>query len=200
MVYNGTVYLYAGHDEDDAPEGMGRFVMRDWRCYTTTDMVNWTDHGVAASLKTFPWAVQDNGAWAPQVFERNGKFYLYAPININGWPTMSSPSPWRTTRWAVQGRLGKPLIDVSGGYIDPTILLDDDGQAYLYWGNPNVWYVKLNPDMISIRARSSKTVRLPKSKGRKTLLLSGRPVGLQTERPYYMAYASTCCRKASVTP
>jgi len=35
------------------------------------------------------------------------------------------------------------------GYIDPTVFIDDDGQAYLYWGNPNLWYVKLNEDMIS---------------------------------------------------
>lgn len=39
-------------------------------------MVNWTDRGVVASLETFPWAVQTNDAWAPQVIERGGKFYL----------------------------------------------------------------------------------------------------------------------------
>ena len=76
MVYDGTVYLYTSHDEDDAPPGMGRFHMLDWRCYTTTDMVNWTDHGVIASLAACPWAVQSNDAWAPQVVERDGKFCL----------------------------------------------------------------------------------------------------------------------------
>jgi beta-xylosidase len=38
---------------------------------------------------------------------------------------------------------------VSNNQIDPTVLIDDDGQAYLYWGNPDLWYVKLNSDMIS---------------------------------------------------
>ena len=66
MVYNDTVYLYTSHDEDSAPEGMGGFRMKDWRCYTSTDMVNWTDHGVIATLKDFTWGRQDNGAWAPQ--------------------------------------------------------------------------------------------------------------------------------------
>ena len=82
MVYNGTVYLYTSHDEDDATG----FHMLDWKLYTSTDMVNWTDHGTVASLATFPWAVQSNDAWAPQVIERNGKFYLYVPISVPGSP------------------------------------------------------------------------------------------------------------------
>ena len=45
--------------------------MLDWLCYSTKDMVNWTDHGIIASLATFKWAVQDNDAWAPQVVERD---------------------------------------------------------------------------------------------------------------------------------
>jgi arabinoxylan arabinofuranohydrolase len=44
--------------------------------------------------------------------------------------------------------IGKPLL-IGYGYIDPTVFIDDDGQAYLYWGNPNLWHVKLNEDMIS---------------------------------------------------
>jgi hypothetical protein len=50
MVHDGVVYLYTSHDEDDA-DG---FTMRDWRLYSSTDMANWTDRGVVASLKTFP--------------------------------------------------------------------------------------------------------------------------------------------------
>ena len=72
MVYNDTVFLYTSHDEDDA-QGYG-FKMLDWQLYTSTDMVNWTDHGPIASLKDFTWRKRDNGAWALQVVERNGKF------------------------------------------------------------------------------------------------------------------------------
>jgi len=50
--------------------------------YTSKDMVNWPYHGTAASLATFPLAVQTNDAWAPQVVERDGKFLLYAPIGV----------------------------------------------------------------------------------------------------------------------
>ena len=46
--------------------------------------------------------------------------------------------------------LGKPLImNGSWSNIDPTVWIDDDGQAYLYWGNGSLYYVKLNKDMIS---------------------------------------------------
>ena len=76
MVYKDTVFLYAGHDEDDATG----FKMFNWMLYTSTDMVNWTDHGIAASLKMFSWTA-DNGAWAPQCIARNGKFYIYCPVS-----------------------------------------------------------------------------------------------------------------------
>lgn len=59
MVYNDTIFLYTTHDEDDA-EG---FKMLDWLLYSSTDMVNWTDHGAVASLKSFDWVARDNGAW-----------------------------------------------------------------------------------------------------------------------------------------
>ena len=79
MVYNDTIFLYTTHDEDDA-DG---FKMLDWLLYTSTDMVNWTDRGAVASLKDFKWYPGDNGAWAEQVVERNGKFYMYCPIHLS---------------------------------------------------------------------------------------------------------------------
>ena len=77
MVHNDTVFLYTSHDEDNATG----FLMNNWMLYTSTDMVNWTDHGIIASLNSFSW--QAGSAWAPQCVERNGKFYLYCPLNYN---------------------------------------------------------------------------------------------------------------------
>ena len=57
-VHGDTVYLYTTHDEDNA-EG---FLMKDWLLYTSTDMVNWQDHGAVASLKDFKWYKRQNGA------------------------------------------------------------------------------------------------------------------------------------------
>ena len=79
-VHGDTVYLYTTHDEDDA-EG---FKMKDWLLYTSTDMVNWQDHGAVASLRDFPWYKGNNGAWAECVVERDGKWYMYCPIHGNG--------------------------------------------------------------------------------------------------------------------
>ncbi len=58
MVYNDKVYLYTTHDEDNSTW----FTMNDWRLYTTSDMVNWTDHGSVLAYTDFTWAKGD--AWA----------------------------------------------------------------------------------------------------------------------------------------
>jgi len=57
MVHNGTVYLYTTHDEDITVRNF--FTMNDWRCYSSTDMVNWTDHGAILSYKDFEWSRGD---------------------------------------------------------------------------------------------------------------------------------------------
>ena len=132
------------HDEDNSTW----FTMNDWRLYTTSDMVNWTDHGAVLSYTDFSWAKGD--AWAPQCIERDGKFYMYVPMisNINNRGAIGvavADSPYGP----FYDPLGKPLVQSEWGDIDPTVFIDDDGQAYLYWGNPNLYYVKLNEDMIS---------------------------------------------------
>ena len=57
------VYLYTTHDEDYAPEGMAGFRMKEWLLYTSTDMVNWTDHGTIANLYNFKWADPAVSGW-----------------------------------------------------------------------------------------------------------------------------------------
>lgn len=183
MVHKGVVYLYTSHDEDDA-QG---FKMRDWRLYTSTDLSNWTDKGVVASLATFPWAVQDNDAWAPQVVERKGKFYLYVPISVAGWPkNVIAVAVADRPEGPFKDALGKPLIDKADGYIDPTVFVDDDGQAYLYWGNPKLWYVKLNEDMVSTSGPIQQIKDTPRD-------YQEGPWFYKRKGKYYMAYASTCC-------
>lgn len=139
MVHNDTIFLYTSHDEDDA-HGYG-FKMQDWLLYSSTDMVNWTEHGAVASLKDFSWVNKDNGAWAIQVVERNGKFYMYCPIHGNGIGVLVADSPYGPFK----DPIGKPLVWQKEHWddIDPTVMIDDDGQAYMYWGNPNLYYVRL---------------------------------------------------------
>ncbi len=183
MVYKDTVYLFTSHDDDNARG----FQMRDWKCYTTKDMVNWTDRGTIASLATFKWAVQNNDAWAPQCIERDGKFYLYVPISMPGWPkNVIAVAVADNPLGPYKDALGHPLIDKANGYIDPTVFVDDDGQAYLYFGNPNAWYVKLNKDMISYSGKVVQAAGKPRN-------YQEGPWFYKRNGHYYLAYASTCC-------
>lgn len=179
MVYNDTVFLYTTHDEDDA-DG---FKMFDWLLYTSTDMVNWTDHGAVASLKDFKWNTRDNGAWAEQVVERDGKFYMYCPIHGNGIGVLMADSPYGP----FTDPIGKPLVWQKEHWddIDPTVLIDDDGQAYMYWGNPDLYCVRLNRDMIST---SGDIVKFPRIED-----YQEGPWAWKRNGKYYMAFASTCC-------
>ena len=146
MVHDGTLYVYTGHDEDKADF----FWMQEWRVYSTKDMVNWTDHGSPLAIESFDWA--DDRAWAAQCVERNGKFYWYVCLHSKLSNTMAigvavGDSPVGPFKDAI----GKPLHDGSWDYIDPTVFIDDDGRAYLYWGNPNIYCAELNDDMISLK-------------------------------------------------
>ena len=186
MVYSNTVYLYTSHDEDDARG----FHMVDWKCYSTTDMVNWTDHGSIASLATFPWARQNNDAWAPQCIERDGKFYIYCPVSqTRGGMAIGvavSDSPFGP----FTDPLGKPLV--AGSY-DPTVFVDDDGQAYLYWGgNGPCYYVKLNKDMISVLG-STNVASIDFTGTPREASYTEGPWLWREKNHYYLAWASRCC-------
>ncbi|MCQ2058957.1 MAG: family 43 glycosylhydrolase [Bacteroidaceae bacterium] len=181
VIFNDTIFIYTSHDEDDA-RGYD-FKMLNWILYTTTDMVNFTEHGVVAELKEFAWRSRDNGAWAQQVVTRNGKYYMYCPLHGHGIGVLVSDSPYGPFK----DPLGEPLVWQKEHWedIDPTILIDTDGQAYMTWGNPNVYCVKLNKDMIST---SGPIVKLDApahyQEGPWTYKRNGH---------YYMAFASTCC-------
>ncbi|RZM10877.1 MAG: DUF1653 domain-containing protein, partial [Pedobacter sp.] len=183
MVHQDTVFLYTTHDEDDA-DG---FKMLNWLLYTSTDMVNWTDHGIVASLKDFKWAKQDNGAWAHQCIERDGKFYLYCSMHGSGIGVLVADSPYGPFK----DPIGKRLIDTDHVWndIDPSPFIDDDGQAYLYWGNPDLYYVKLNKDMISYKGEVVKEPTKPKN-------YQEGPWVWKKSVHYYLSYASTCCPEA----
>ena len=180
MVYNDTVFLYTTHDEDTA----NGFEMYDWLLYTSTDMVNWTDHGAVASTKDFKWRSRDNGAWALQVVERNGKFYMYCPLHGHGIGVLVSDTPYGPFK----DPIGKPIVwDKSNWYdIDPTVWIDDDGQAYMYWGNPYTYYARLNEDIVSLK---DSVVRLPYHIEN----YQEGPWFYKRNGFYYLAYASTCC-------
>ncbi|NLV51903.1 MAG: family 43 glycosylhydrolase [Bacteroidales bacterium] len=193
LVVGDTLFLYTSHDAhpEDIPDENERnsagFYMYDWLLWSTTDMVNWTAHGAVASLRDFEWRSRENGAWAIQTVERNGKYYLYAPLHGHGIGVLVADSPYGPFK----DPLGEPLVWQKEHWedIDPTVFIDDDGQAYMYWGNPHTYYVKLNEDMIST---SGDIVKLDY----KIEHYQEGPWFYKRNGHYYLAYASTCCPEA----
>jgi arabinoxylan arabinofuranohydrolase len=162
LVHEGTLYLYTGHDEDNAPAN--RFIMHDYQCFSTTDMVNWTHHGAVLDVrKVFDWSGGD--ANAAQVIYRNGKFYYYvSTANTKGPGGVAlgvavSDSPFGPFTDA----LGMALVTNdqtkaarhSWDDLDPSVFIDNDGRAFLYWGNNACYFAELNEDMISLKSEIS---------------------------------------------
>jgi arabinoxylan arabinofuranohydrolase len=154
FVSNGVVYLITTHDENTAGQPcstVAGYTLCKWFAYSSADMVNWTDHGTVATWMSFSWAA--TAAWAPQAIPRNGKFYLYVPLNNSSGATEIGVGVSNSPTGPYMDAIGKPLVTAgcSGGTgdIDPTVFIDDDGQAYLYFGRSVPGYVKLNSDMIS---------------------------------------------------
>lgn len=144
LVDDGIMYVYTGHDEDKADF----FWMQEWRVYSTQDMVNWTDHGSPLAIESFSWA--DDRAWAGQCVKRNGKYFWYICVHSKLTNAMAiGVAVGDTPTGPFKDAIGKPLCDGDWAYIDPSVFIDDDGQAYLVWGNPRPYYIKLNEDMIS---------------------------------------------------
>lgn len=200
MVYKDRVYMYAG---DDIP-GYDFYYMTKWRVYSSEDMVNWTDHGVPLTLESFSWA--RDRAWAAQCIERNGKFYWYICAQTNNNDMAIGIAVSDSPTGPFKDAIGKPLIsNGSWSNIDPTVYIDDDGQAYLYWGNAKLFYVKLNVDMVSysgdivevpqsvesfggLRRPSLGDEALQKKKEHEDVFVEG-PWLFKRDKKYYLMYA-----------
>lgn len=165
MVWHDTVFLYTGHDEAIPPrEG---YVMHEWLCYSTTDMVHWTAHAVPFGVKDFTWAKDD--AWASQVIARNGKFYWYAAVEHGtirgkaiGVGVSDSPTgPFVDARGSalVTNDMTKET-GIGWDDIDPTVIIDGNNQAWLIWGNSKCYYAKLKENMTELDG-PIKTIDLP---------------------------------------
>lgn len=192
-VFGDTLYVYPSHDKSDAVT----FNMEDYHVYTTTDMRTFSDRGVVFSpMKDTQWA--DTCAWAPDCIERNGRYYLYYPTDKRHIGVAVSDSPLGPFR----DPLGHPLLSIDSpgvvcdrDFIDPTVFIDDDGQAYLFCGQNTVCAVKLNPDMISYSRKGGEK----DSRGRDTgvYIIKGVPDFFEAawvhkrEGVYYLSYSDS---------
>lgn len=152
LVDGGRVYLFVGRDEATPTDPT--YVMHEWRVYSSCDMVNWQDHGVPLKATTFEWA--HGKAWASDIVKRDGKYWFYSTVahkTVKGMAIGVAVSD-RPTGPFVDAR-GSALItndmttqtEISWDDIDPGVFIDDDGQAYLYWGNTVLKYVRLKSNM-----------------------------------------------------
>lgn len=167
LVYKDKVYIYTGHDV--APEKRNGYEMHEWLLFSTSDMKTFTEHPSPLNVKAFKWAKDD--AWASQVIERNGKFYWYVAV------THDSTHRGKAIGVAVADNPIGPFKDAKGSAIitndmtteskiswddiDPTVFIDDNKQAYLFWGNTTLHYVKLKENMIDMDGPMH-TITLPK--------------------------------------
>ena len=145
VVFGDTLCTYSGNDE-----GGSFFTMHGWRVSCTTDMVNWTDmNTLILEAGDFNGSAKKNGDWASQCIRRNDKYYYYV--------TVESTRGGRAVNVAVSDKKEGPFKDALNGkhlagpnwdYIDPTVFIDDDGQAWLSWGNPKLYYCPLKENMI----------------------------------------------------
>lgn len=159
LVYNDTLYLYTGHDGATVEDT--NYKMPDWYVFSTTDMVNWTNHGARLSPKTFSWATGD--AYAAHTVYKNGKFYWFVSTfhkedeNSKGGAAIGVAVSDKPTG-PFKDAIGKALIvnedttDMEHGWddIDPAVFIDDDGQAYMFWGNQSCRWVKLKDNMLEL--------------------------------------------------
>ncbi|MBB5351563.1 beta-xylosidase [Haloferula luteola] len=156
MVHGDTLYIYTGHDEQ-TEEGKG-FVMNDWYCFSTQDMVTYEKHGPLLSWKDFSWSKGD--AFASHVIEHEGKFFWFVSIRHKdvkvheGFAIGVAVSDRPTGPF--KDAIGKALItDETPNSvvlnIDPAVYIDDDGQAYLFWGSWNAGrWVKLKDSLLEL--------------------------------------------------
>ncbi|SDX69570.1 Carbohydrate binding module (family 6) [Lutibacter oricola] len=171
-VYNNKLYIYPSHDVQWNPEweklGAKKenhgHVMTDYHAFSTTDLVNYTDHGVIVAQNDVPWGLKNGyGMWAPCITYKNGTYYYYFPN------TPADKSGFRQTGLATAKNPEGPFT-IEPNYIkglkgiDPNPFIDDDGQAYMYWGGGkgnSLKVVKLSDAMKSIEGETIAIKGLP---------------------------------------
>ncbi|PUZ25075.1 glycosyl hydrolase family 43 [Chitinophaga parva] len=129
---DGRLYVYASHDIDP-PRGCD--LMDKYHVFSTDDMIHWKDEGQILEASQVPWGRKEGGfMWAPDCAYKNGTYYFYFPHPSgtewnSTWKIGVATSKYPAKDFKVQGYI-KGLESL----IDPCVFVDDDGQAYLYYG------------------------------------------------------------------
>ena len=160
-VFNNKVYLFPSHDIP-APIGQRQdwFCMEDYHVFSSENLTEWTDHGVILSQENVPWGKPDGySMWAPDCVFKNGKYYFYypnAPREGRGFAigvaiANQPEGPYTPEKESIKGV----------GGIDPCVLIDDDGAAYLYWSGMGIRGGRLKENMTELENGSQVMEGLP---------------------------------------
>lgn len=155
-VWDGVVWMYTSQDHENQPGDRGTYDRMDgYHAFSSTDLVNWTDHGEVIHSRDVGWG-KEGWMWAPGAARANGKYYLYYPHkDLNdvwrvGVAIADSPAgPFKD--------IGHPIEGITG--IDPKVFIDDDGQAYIY--NNAAIIARLKPNMIELAEEPRKIIYGP---------------------------------------
>ena len=163
-VFNNKVYVYPSHDIP-APEGQRQdwFCMADYHVFSSENLTDWTDHGMILSQEQVPWGKTDAySMWAPDCVYKNGKYYFYfpnAPKDGRGFAVgVAIANQPEGPFTCVQ----EPIMGISG--IDPCVLIDDDGSAYIYWSGMGIRGARLKENMLELDGELQE-VKIPKRDG-----------------------------------
>lgn len=146
---DGRLYVYPS--TDNAPT-KGYKTMDGYHVFSTDDMITWKDHGEILHSSQVEWGRKEGGfMWAPDCAYKNGIYYYYFPhpsgTNFKKtWKIGVATSTKPASDFKVQG-----YIEGLESLIDPCVFIDNDGQAYLYHGGPNIAHAyKLKENMTEI--------------------------------------------------
>ena len=153
IVHEGTAYLYTGHDE--APAWVDEYVMRDWLCFSSTDLRTWRSHGPLLAVDRFTWA--RGGAKAGAVVERDGRFFWYVAVDhatvpggAIGVAVADNPlGPFRDALGAALITNDMPDDTGDDHTIDPSVIVHD-GAAHLFWGKERCFSAPLDASMTAL--------------------------------------------------
>lgn len=156
LEFNGRIYLYCSNDEENGTNG---YDMASIACFSTDDLKNWTDHGSVFKASQTAWA---NLTWAPSAVSNNNQVYLYFANGAGsiGVATSSVPTgPFTDARGSALITGSTPGAATSTQWLfDPCAFIDDDGQAYLYFGGQyptNARVIRLNSNLSTVGGAAS---------------------------------------------
>lgn len=172
IVWNNRLYVYASNDDQSIVESDG-YVIQAYTLVSTDDMANWVDHGEVFRVPR-DWrnntSTTGARAYAPGAAVRNNMVYLYpcgagGPVGVVTAPRPEGPFTDVHNGRELVGR-GAWCRNCNVPWLfDPAAFIDDDGQAYLYFGGggPNsLRVIRLNNNMISLRDSQAITVEAPR--------------------------------------